>query len=102
MESSCELGGGVDWVAEVENESSTAQEGDWEAVLKIKTLIGPYIEVARMSGRAIFQPNQTTQIGNSFLHGVIFPDTKMVRVELTITQDGRTCDQKKIKDKECE
>ncbi len=80
MEPSCELGGNVDWVAEVENEFSTAQEGNWEAVLKIKTLIGPYIEVARMSGRATFQPNQTTQIENSFQH-VIVPNVKMVRVE---------------------
>jgi hypothetical protein len=101
VESSCQVGGDVDWVAEIENEASTAQEGNWEAVLKIKTLIGPYIEVDRMSGRAIFQPNQTTQIENSFMH-VIVPNVKTVRVELTITQDGRTCDQKKIKDKECD
>ncbi|HKP51118.1 MAG TPA: DUF5667 domain-containing protein [Chloroflexia bacterium] len=101
VESSCQPGGEVDWVAEVENRASTAQEGDWEAVLKIKTLIGPYIEVARLNGRATFQPDSTTEIEGSFSH-VILPSTKTVRVELTITRDGRTCDEKKIKEKECD
>jgi hypothetical protein len=101
IDSACETGRNVEWTAEIENQASTVQRGDWVAVLKIKIGSGPYLPVARLAGSKTFQPHQTTDLGGRF-YNLLPLDTKALKVELTMSQEGVQCDEIKEKEKDCE
>jgi hypothetical protein len=97
----CESGGSVEWSAQIENRASIAQNGRWEAVLMIKAQHGTYTVASRSAGSDRFQAHDTTGISGTF-QNAIRPDTKSVRVVLTMTSNGMQCDEAREKEKDCE
>jgi hypothetical protein len=98
---SCESGRDVSWRAGIENERSARQEGIWVAVLNVRSQNGPYRPVATLRGRVPLQPQENRTISESF-HRDIPEDIEAVKVVLTLSSDGATCDVQVDQEHDCE
>ena len=98
---SCESDEDVSWSVEIENASNRLERGSWEATLLVKRRNGPFEEVEGMSGDVTIQAHGSRSIEESFNYELP-SDAKGVRVIVTLSTEGASCDTERAKEADCD